>query len=327
MKRRFFSGILAVILFLLVLLFPLSSSDLALRAQASGNLDEILKYEVTVKPRPDATLDITYRIRWKVLDSDVEGPLSWVKIGVANMYVDEIRPLDDSIASAEYSYDSGAFVRIDFDREYYEGEIVDFGFSLHQSRIFSLANGGTEVEFAFIPGWFEEIRVDEMILRWDISDVDSDDILYCTGKNEENSYAVWTEKDMPENRKLQSQIKYKRSVFPTLDEDAVYSDRQASDGTIFLTRILPFLILAVIVAVMIAAVLIERHRAHDDYYHYRGYAGPYRYWGYPFSHGVNSRGKRIHLPPTTTGGNGGSTFGSGGGCACACACACAGGGR
>ena len=32
----------------------------------------------------DGSLDITYDIEWKVLDSTTEGPLTWVQIGTPN---------------------------------------------------------------------------------------------------------------------------------------------------------------------------------------------------------------------------------------------------
>jgi len=51
---------------------------------ANQPLDKIQDYQVEVTPLEDGTLDITYRLRWEVLNSSREGPLSWVKIGMAN---------------------------------------------------------------------------------------------------------------------------------------------------------------------------------------------------------------------------------------------------
>ena len=53
------------------------------------DLDEIVNYEVVVEPRMnDGSLDITYQITWKVLDSTTEGPLEWVQIGTPNSNFD-----------------------------------------------------------------------------------------------------------------------------------------------------------------------------------------------------------------------------------------------
>ena len=56
------------------------------RASASGDLDEILEYAITVDVNEDGTLNMFYHIRWKVLDSTTEGPLEWVQIGVPNKH-------------------------------------------------------------------------------------------------------------------------------------------------------------------------------------------------------------------------------------------------
>lgn len=47
-------------------------------------LDEMTEYQVHVAPRDDGSLDITYRFKWKVLNDSKEGPLTWVKLGMAN---------------------------------------------------------------------------------------------------------------------------------------------------------------------------------------------------------------------------------------------------
>ena len=88
-------------------------------------LDEILEYKIVVSPRKDGTLDMRYYIEWHVLDSVSEGPLTWVKIGVPNKYVDDIRGLSDPIEKIYYYTDSGAYIRIDLDRSYRKGEVVN----------------------------------------------------------------------------------------------------------------------------------------------------------------------------------------------------------
>ena len=58
---------------------------LALPARAdSGDLDQITRYELTVTPQEDGTLVMTAELDWLVLDSDSEGPLEWVQIGLPN---------------------------------------------------------------------------------------------------------------------------------------------------------------------------------------------------------------------------------------------------
>ena len=64
----------------------------AAASYASGPLDEIEDYEITVSPNSDGTLNMLYHIEWKVLDSDSEGPLSWVKVGIPNYHYSAINP-------------------------------------------------------------------------------------------------------------------------------------------------------------------------------------------------------------------------------------------
>ena len=106
----------------------------------SDALDEIEDYEIKIKPASDGSLYMTYHIAWKVLDDESEGALTWVKIGIPNEYVEDVRPLSDSVKSAKYkSYDGGDYVRVDLDREYYAGEVVDIDFSIHQHHMYETA--------------------------------------------------------------------------------------------------------------------------------------------------------------------------------------------
>ena len=59
---------------------------------SSGDLDYIHEYIVKVDPRYDGTLDIEYRIKWEVLNDTKDGPLTWIVVGIPNVYVDELTP-------------------------------------------------------------------------------------------------------------------------------------------------------------------------------------------------------------------------------------------
>lgn len=103
------------------------------------DLDRIEDYEITVDVRNDGTLDMKYHIVWKVLDSTSEGPLEWVKIGIPNKKIDNIRALSDTIKSIRlYEELNGSYIRIDFDRAYMENEIIQFDFSFHQSYMYTI---------------------------------------------------------------------------------------------------------------------------------------------------------------------------------------------
>ncbi|MBR6452754.1 MAG: hypothetical protein IKS87_08605 [Lachnospiraceae bacterium] len=135
-------------------------------------LDEIENYTVMVEVEDDAKLEMTYHIEWKVLDSDAEGPLSWIRIGVPNKrYVSDVTALSDTIRSIRVDGDE---FRIDLDRNYYEGETVSFDFRFRQDYLYQvdkLKEGYTV--YTYTPGWFDDIAVDELIILWDNEKMDS----------------------------------------------------------------------------------------------------------------------------------------------------------
>ncbi len=152
-----------LVFFLIVLL---SVGILSLNVYADP-LDEIVDYEIDAVVNDDATVNLTYHVEWKVLDSDSEGPLSWVRVGIPNSHYSNVKPLTDTIKSIGYDSGSGSYMRIDFDREYYEDEIVTFEFSLDQDNMYQvdrLEEGYTG--YIFTPGWFDGIVVDHMAVRW-----------------------------------------------------------------------------------------------------------------------------------------------------------------
>ena len=128
-----------------------------IHAEAKGDLDEILDYEITVDVNEDATLTMFYHIEWKVLDSKSEGPLEWVKIGIPNKHYVSYKAVSDTIDSIKYMYDNGTYLRIDLDRDYKEGEVVIFEFELHQDYMYEMnVPEEGKSQYAFTPGWFPD---------------------------------------------------------------------------------------------------------------------------------------------------------------------------
>ena len=137
------------------------------KAVYAADLDEIVNYEITVEPNEHATLTMTYHIDWKVLDSDSEGPLSWVTVGIPNSNYESYRGLSDTVKKISYTSSGGSYLRIDFDRDYYEDEIVSFDFEVIQDYMYEM-NMLTEGEtvYQFTPGWFDSLVVDSLTIRW-----------------------------------------------------------------------------------------------------------------------------------------------------------------
>lgn len=134
----------------------------AFPASASGDLDRILSYDITVSPRDDATLDMSCTIRWQVLDDESEGALSWVKIGMPNCNMSSVVSNSSTI---DHLHADGEYINVYFTRDYYAGEIVEFSFSWVQSYMFIMSPDGA-VSYSYTPGWFDEICVDELTVTW-----------------------------------------------------------------------------------------------------------------------------------------------------------------
>ena len=95
-------------------------------------IDRIDNYTITVSVNNDGSLNMDYQITWSVL-SNKEGPLTWVKIGVPNSNVDNIKALSGNIKKASYYTEGGQqYVRIDFNRSYRAGDTFEFRYSFTQ---------------------------------------------------------------------------------------------------------------------------------------------------------------------------------------------------
>jgi hypothetical protein len=288
--------------------------------RAEGYLDEIQRYVITVDIRSDGTLDMLYHFEWKVLDDSSEGPLEWVKIGIANASADEIRAVSANIRNIGYLSDGGDYVRIDFDRSYYADEIITFEFSLHQSNIYKFDTTANKCRYSFKPGWFEEIAVKEMTIRWNKANVFTSD-----APGEDGDYLVWTQPLEP-GAVCQANVTYLEGTFTTHESmpyattgysqytspdytgtEFFYEDPESSGNGLANQSILP--VMGFIGAIGFIIYRVIRRASNDDGYN-GGFGGP-RYFG--------------------GGGGGIRSCACVSQCACAsscaCACACAGGGR
>ena len=203
MKKKYF--IFAIILILVALLALTNKVD------ASTELDRIVNYEITVDPRMnDGSLDITYDITWKVLDSDTEGPLSWVKIGTPNENFTEPTALTGNIKSI--SAYNGAYVRIDFTKPYYAGEQIRFKYSIHEEYMYTVKSG--KVKYAFTPAWFTDAFTDNMIIRWNAENTEKADNNF----NKDGNYLIWKKSELQKGEKMTANVEYKQTSFSAINE-------------------------------------------------------------------------------------------------------------
>ena len=197
----------AFIISLLVMLF----TNISLISVFAGDLDEIVRYDISASVNDDATVTLRYHVEWKVLDSDSEGPLTWVTIGIPNKHYSQLEALSETIKSISYDSGNGSNVRIDLDRAYYEGEVVSFDFSLVQDYIYSVNKfeEGYTV-YSFTPGWFDEIDVDNMTIRWeDASKAES----WTPDCFMEGNSLVWEQSPLSEGEKYTVTVTYPNDAY------------------------------------------------------------------------------------------------------------------
>lgn len=129
-------------------------------------LDEILNYEITADVRDDATVDLTYDVTWKVLDSNSEGPLEWAQIGLPNSHYNEITPLSDNITRISTKNSGGTYAEIYLDKKYYKDEIVQFSYRVNMDYMYQVYPEENVAEYTFTPGWFDAAAVDRLLIKW-----------------------------------------------------------------------------------------------------------------------------------------------------------------
>lgn len=322
-----------------------------------GDMDYIRSYVVTVDLREDGSADITYDIDWQVLAGDATEYLSWVKIGLANSHVDELTPLTDTIADLQYSDDGGSYAKVVLAHRYYSPTVaaqnggssdVQFAFSVHQSHLFTRNDDGT-ANFTFTPGWFDDLSVGNMQIRWRNADG-----FIADNTGVDGDYLVWDFGPLTHGQAAKVHVTVPITYSEGYAADAAMTPEDygstGSEFSDFVEDAIPVVVVFLIVALCIAAT-----------------AARSPYWGGGFGGGIDPAdwfwytngvhtirrartapppaGYRRTDPPKNFQPGGGSSRGGGVGrrnngggnhhigCACACAsscacaCACAGGGR
>ena len=288
------------------------------KVRAFTPLDRIEEYEIYIKVNDDATLDMHYIIKWRVLDSSDEA-VNEIYVGVANRFVENIKVHSDQIKKAKLTTGSESRILCTLDRYYYEGELINLDFSFTQKRIFS--KQGDEVTYAFVPGWFNETPVQSMHIYWE-----KEGATYNNAKSSNDKYYIWEASETFYGKIADSaNVKYELSYFPNINLKEDYSDSTST----FWDTFGPLIIIILIVVIVIVLIKFVQAYYNDGYADYRGYTGRgYYYWYYrPIFHtrrGVDRRGNTIPPVVNNTRIGGGSSGGHSGG---GCACACAGGGR
>ena len=364
-KKTFYPRLTAFLFFIFVaatLLFPFAaradgstanSADIAPYAD-DGDMDYIPDYLVTVDLRADGSADITYDITWQVIGGDQTDYLSWVKIGLPNAYAEDLTPLTDTISDLQYTGDGGSYAKVVFARRYYSPEVaaqnggesrVRFAFSVHQSHLFTLNDDGTAT-FEFTPGWFDDLVVERMQVRWR-----SGDGFVADNSSEEDGYLIWEFGPMGHGQSADVHVTVPVTTAETFDPDAQLTAADYDDGGMTADEMIGILTVVIALLIFVAALIIIVGSMTPDWGGGFGSGLDPDDWFW-YTNGVHTihvartapppKGYTRTDPPKNYHTGGGSSRGGGvgrhnSGCAsscacacassCACACACAGGGR
>ena len=265
--RGFVCSFLLLIFVAASLLFPLSARAESGQADLDGlapyaddgDLDYIPDYFVTVDLREDGSADIVYDITWQVIGGDQTDYLSWVKIGMPNAYAEDLTPLTDTISDLQYTGDGGSYAKVVFARRYYSPEVaaqnggesrVRFAFSVHQSHLFSLNSDGTAT-FEFTPGWFDDLVVEHMQVRWR-----SGDGFVADNSSEEDGYLIWDFAPMGHGQSANIHVTVPVTTAETFDPDAQLTAADYDDGGMTADEMIGILTVVIGLLIFAAALII-----------------------------------------------------------------------
>ena len=265
MKRIFkAAGFAALCLCLVCCLLPRA-------VHASSPTDEILVYQIDAEVNEDATVSLTYHLEWKVLESDGIGPVEWVNVGIPSSNYISMDGLSSNISNIAYSTSNGSNAEITFNKSYYEDEVISFDFMVvmdYMYQINGLQDGYTT--YYFTPGWFDEIAVDRLVIRWN-----SDRVAFWSGSSiQEDGWNVW-ETSLSPGEKCTVEVSYPNDAFAFNQEksdayaeryngifddgyDSSYSYSDSSDGSALLGGF-------VLIAIICGIVSLIRKAARRSY--------------------------------------------------------------
>lgn len=260
-----------------------------------ADLDVINQYFITVDPNTNGTLDLTYHLEWKVLDSTTEGPLEWVKIGIPNANVSNIKAISNNIDKIYYYKDKGDFIRIDFKKSYQAGEVLDIDFKFTQSHMYTKYT--ESCTYTYTPGWFNDINVKKMVIKWNTQKVTS----FSPKAKVSDGYYVYTVNNMLKGKFCTVNVSYPSNAFNTSYEmQASHATKTKSTNNFFSAE--PIYITIAIISVFTVGFCATIFSG-SGYSSHRG-------WGYDDDDDDDWHSSSSSCVSS-----------------CACACACAGGGR
>lgn len=245
MRKNRLQKCLFGLLVIMVCLFLVPGS-----AQAGEPTDRILEYNIQVDINDDGTLNMIYDISWLVLESDSLGPLEWVEIGIPNSYCTNIQALSDSIESIELKKSGGTYLNVYLKDKYYKDDVANFTFRFTIDHLYKMEEGDAFASYSFTPGWFDEIDVEHLKIRWNAENVSkwSPECLV------EDGYLQWDARlDAGDKYTVAVQYPWDAYTFRNYEE---IEDYESSDHSIEITSFRDVIFVVFILLLMIFTSLL-----------------------------------------------------------------------
>lgn len=276
--------------------------------------DRIHQYDVTVGTKDDGSLDISYHLVWEALDTSEE--LTWIEIGMANgNYSVYPESVSDTIRyyTQEY-YDGEVHLRLDLDRPYIGGEMLEFSFKINLKDM--LCKDADGYFYEFIPCWFNSTPVESYSFRW----AEDGRIQSVSASKRQAGFFVWSG-SLECGEYVPMTVRYGKDSFngcatvnyQPFDDDGAYNSLNEDKTAIIVLAFLGAAFL-IIFQVWVVDSVVSYHRGrgfltgHGFHIHAYGRSNPYYIRAVNRYNATHSHSSGHHR--------------SGG-----CACACAGGGR
>ena len=232
-------------IFTMVLLLTLS----AVKVNAANPVDELKDYTITVDVRNDGTLDILYDLTWHVVEDDGE-PLTYVDFGIPNKHVDEIKSRSrETIEKIEYTDDyhnsDGSYVKILLKDKYYKDAYIHMAFSIHQSYMYRILDDEKQIRYNFTPGWFNEMKIDKLTLKWNANQIQSASNGYVMN----GSYLQWEKENLTEGERFPVETYYDLQAWKVNKDEQADDDSDMSGIEIIIIIVAVIFVVAVVLAI------------------------------------------------------------------------------
>lgn len=157
--------------------------------------------------------------------------------------------------------DGGSFAKVDFINAYFPPDIaatigaqssVHFAFQVHQSHLFLLNEDGN-ADYSFTPGWFDDLCVDELTIRWVALDG-----IQADNDSQDGNYLVWNFGPLDHGESATVHVSVPAHTAQNYSPDAAATDSEMYYDDSDQVLVFFFVLLLVILVIALITVSVSR---------------------------------------------------------------------